>query len=233
MKKMIYAADDEANIREILATFLVDAGYDVEVFEDGTSLWNRFLEKPADLLILDIMMPGLSGLELTKKVREISNVPIVILTARDTDMDYVLGINSGSDDYMTKPFRPSILMSRIKALFRRIDMDAASGNSSKMSFGDLIYSENDHAILVNGKNLNLTNTELELLKYMISMDGKAVSREELLNAVWGISADLETRVTDETVRRIRKKLASSNSCVALNNVWGFGYKLEVISQLQK
>lgn len=230
MKRMIYAADDEENIREILATFLVDAGYDVEVFEDGTSLWNRFLEKPADLLILDIMMPGMSGLELTKKIREISNVPIVILTARDTDMDYVLGINSGSDDYMTKPFRPSILMSRIKALFRRIDMDAANTSSAKMSYGDLSYSENDHAILVNGKNLNLTNTELELLKYMISLDGKAVSREELLNAVWGITADLETRVTDETVRRIRKKLAANNSCVALNNVWGFGYKLEIISQ---
>ncbi len=229
MKKMIYAADDEENIREILATFLVDAGYDVEVFENGTDLWERFLEKPADLLILDIMMPGMSGLELTKKIREISNVPIVILTARDTDMDYVLGINSGSDDYMTKPFRPSILMSRIKALFRRIDMDAAQTKSTGLSFGDLVYSEKDHAIFVDGKNLNLTNTELELLKYMISQEGRAVSREDLLQAVWGISVDLETRVTDETVRRIRKKLSSLKSCVALNTVWGFGYKLEVIS----
>lgn len=228
MKKMIYAADDEENIREILATFLVDAGYDVEVFENGADLWDRFLEKPADLLILDIMMPGMSGLELTKKVREISNVPIVILTARDTDMDYVLGINSGSDDYMTKPFRPSILMSRIKALFRRIDMDAAQSKNTGFSFGDLVYSEKDHAILVNGNNLNLTNTELELLKYMISQEGRAVSREDLLQAVWGISVDLETRVTDETVRRIRKKLASQSSCVALNTVWGYGYKLEVI-----
>ncbi|TCD46636.1 DNA-binding response regulator [Streptococcus sp. X16XC17] len=228
MKKRIYAADDDANIREILATFLEDTGYHVSVFETGDELLSAFEKEPCDLILLDIMMPGRSGLELTKEIRQISTVPIILLTAKDTDMDYVLGINSGSDDYMTKPFRPSILMSRIKALFRRIEMEQGQAKSDDVRFGDLIYSDNDHAIYVSENNLHLTETELQVMLYMMEQAGKAVSRDELLDAIWGMSTDFETRVTDETVRRIRNKLATQNSQVSLKTVWGYGYKLEVL-----
>ncbi|MBF7095131.1 response regulator transcription factor [Streptococcus sp. HF-1907] len=226
MKKRVYAADDDASIREILETFLVDAGYDVQVFETGDALLECFKSTPCDMVLLDIMMPGRSGLEITKLLRAQSKVPIILLTAKDTDMDYVLGINSGSDDYMMKPFRPSILVSRMKSLFRRIDMDSAQMVPNQTIFGDLRYSDDAHAIFVGDKNLMLTETELQVLKYLMLEAGKAVARETLLDKVWGISAELETRVTDETVRRIRKKLSTQQSRVALTTVWGYGYKLE-------
>ncbi|WP_394404917.1 response regulator transcription factor [Streptococcus sp. 20-1249] len=228
MKKRIYAADDDTSIREILATFLEDAGYLVSVFETGDDLLVAFEKEPCDLILLDIMMLGRSGLELTKEIRQLSTVPIILLTAKDTDMDYILGINSGSDDYMIKPFRPSILMSRITALFRRIDMEQGQSKADDFHFGDLTYSDKDHAFYVSEENLHLTETELQVMIYRIKGAGKAVSRDELLDTVWGMSADFETRVTDETVRRIRKKLAGANSQVSLKTVWDYGYKLGVL-----
>ena len=229
MSKRIFAADDDASIRDILATFLVDAGYDVTVFETGDALYEAFQTQSCDLIILDIMMPGRSGLELTKLLREQSTVPIILLTAKDTDMDYVLGINSGSDDYMMKPFRPSILMSRIKALFRRIDMMTPTISSEQLLFGDLMYSEHSHAIIKDNQVLPFTQIELQLLRFMMEGAGRAISREQLLDVVWGIDAVIETRTTDETVRRVRKKLNKAQSNVVISTVWGYGYKLEVLT----
>ncbi|MGT2828471.1 response regulator [Streptococcus hillyeri] len=229
MAKRIFAADDDASIREILATFLVDAGYEVTVFETGDALYDAFQHNPCDLVILDIMMPGRSGLELTKLIREQSTVPIILLTAKDTDMDYVLGINSGSDDYMMKPFRPSILMSRIKAIFRRIEMLSPKAEKEVLTFGDLTYSDHEHAIVCSYQALSLSQTELQLLKFMMEGAGRAISREQLLDEVWGIDATIETRTTDETVRRVRKKLSQAQSNVAISTVWGYGYKLEVLA----
>ena len=123
MGKLIYAADDEENIREILKSFLVDSGFEVEVFPTGDELFEKFQTKPCDLVVLDIMMPGTDGLTVCKNLRAISKVPIIILTAKDSEMDYVTGMTYGGDDYLMKPFRPSMLVMRIKALFRRIEME--------------------------------------------------------------------------------------------------------------
>lgn len=229
MGKLIYAADDEANIREILKSFLIDSGFEVEVFSTGDALFSAFKEKPCDLAVLDIMMPGTDGLTICKMLREISTVPIIILTAKDSEMDYVTGMTYGGDDYLTKPFRPSMLVMRIKALFRRIDMehaDTAVAEKDNIAFGDLIYSYKTREVFCGGKKAALTMTELALLQYMMEQCDRAIPREELLDVVWGISADVETRVTDETVRRIRKKIAAVGSSVAISVVWGFGYKLE-------
>ena len=113
MEKLIYAADDDANICEILKTFLEDAGYRVKVFSTGDALFEEFAKTPSDLVVLDIMMPGNDGIIICKKLREISHIPIILLTAKDSDLDYILGINSGGDDYLIKPFRPSILITKI------------------------------------------------------------------------------------------------------------------------
>ncbi len=129
-KKRIYAADDEANIREILAVFLKEAGYETTVFETGDELLRAFAALPADMVILDIMMPGTDGITICKKLREISSVPIIILTAKETEADFMIGIASGGDDYLIKPFSPSVLVMRIKALFRRIEMEHV-GESEK------------------------------------------------------------------------------------------------------
>lgn len=227
MSKLIYAADDEENIREILKSFLVDSGFEVEVFPTGDDLYAAFLQKPCDLAVLDIMMPGTDGLTVCKNLRNISKVPIIILTAKDSEMDYVAGMAYGGDDYLMKPFRPSMLVMRIKALFRRIDMEHESRPADDVaSFGDLVYYAKTRQIQCAGRTVPLTMTELALLRYMLEQSDRAIPREELLDEVWGIKADIETRVTDETVRRIRKKLAAAGSRVSVTVVWGYGYKLE-------
>lgn len=170
-------------------------------------------------------MPGTDGLEICRKLREISNVPIIILTAKESELDHIRGFMQGGDDYITKPFSPSILVARIQALLRRTQMGA--DNPETLTIGDLILSEERHFVLCKGRPLDLSVTEFSLLQCLMRSAGSAVSRTDLLDQVWGIDAqEIETRVTDETVRRIRKKLKTMGSVVSIRAVWGYGYQLE-------
>ena len=225
-KKRIYAADDEANIREILEVFLKEAGFEVTVFETGDELLREFATLPSDMVILDIMMPGSDGITICKELRKISSVPIIILTAKETEADYMIGITSGGDDYLIKPFSPSMLVMRIKALFRRIDMEhAGEAEKEERAYGDLLYSASRHAVFCGEEDLGLTELELAFLRFLLQHPEQSVSRETLLDAVWGFDRETETRVTDETVRRIRKKLRRAGSRVTVVTVWGYGYRL--------
>lgn len=229
--KTIYAADDEKEIRDVLGMFLKNEGYDVVLFEDGDSLLKKFKVKSCDLVILDIMMSGHDGLFVCNEIRSMSKVPIIILSARDSDIDYISGLSLGSDDYITKPFRPSILIAKIKAIFRRINLENieketnTEANQNDIGFGDLIYSEKKHALYCNKIEVTLTATEMRFIKYMIQRKEEAVSKEDILNHVWGIDKEIETRVADETNRRIRKKLTKAKSNVYIQTVWGYGFKL--------
>lgn len=232
MSHSIYIADDERNIRDLIKSFLESDGYEVSAFETGDELKAAFDEKPADLVILDIMMPGTDGLTVCKQLREESGVPIIILTAKDSEYDYVHGITIGSDDYLTKPFRPTALLMRVRSLLRRMDMNEKSDHSSKaseedISIGDLTFSSSRNEILCSGKPIKLTRTELKMLSYMMKNPDKAYSRDELLEAIWGFDTKVETRVTDETLRRIRKQLSACESNVSVKTMWGFGYRIEV------
>lgn len=232
MSHSIYIADDEKNIRDLIKSFLESDGYEVSAFETGDELKAVFDEKPADLVILDIMMPGTDGLTLCRKLREKSSVPIIILTAKDSEYDYVQGITIGSDDYLTKPFRPTALLMRVRSLLRRMDMNEKGDRSSKMSdedisIGDLTFSGRRNEILCGGRPVKLTRTELKMLSYMMKNPEKAYSRDELLNAIWGYDTKVETRITDETLRRIRKQLSACESNVSVRTMWGFGYRIEV------
>ena len=232
MSHSIYIADDERNIRDLIKSFLESDGYEVSAFETGDELKAAFDEKPADLVILDIMMPGTDGLTVCKQLREESGVPIIILTAKDSEYDYVHGITIGSDDYLTKPFRPTALLMRVRSLLRRMDMNEKSDHSSKASeedtsIGDLTFSSSRNEILCSGKPIKLTRTELKMLSYMMKNPDKAYSRDELLEAIWGFDTKVETRVTDETLRRIRKQLSDCESNVSVKTMWGFGYRIEV------
>lgn len=232
MSHSIYIADDEKNIRDLIKSFLESDGYEVSAFETGDELKAAFDEKPADLVILDIMMPGTDGLTVCKQLREKSSVPIIILTAKDTEYDYVHGITIGSDDYLTKPFRPTALLMRVRSLLRRMDMFEKSEKQTKasaedISVGDLTFSGEKNEISCNGKPVKLTRTELKMLLYMMKNPDKAYSRDELLNTIWGYDTAVETRVTDETLRRIRKQLSLCNSNVSVKTMWGFGYRIEV------
>ncbi len=225
MQKLIYAADDDENILSVLEAFLGNAGFAVETFATGDALKEAFAHKPSDLVILDVMMPGTDGMTLCRQLREISNVPIVILTAKESEMDQMMGFTLGGDDYLTKPFSPSLLVMRVKALLRRSEM-SSPGAQGDIIFEDLVLSVGEHRLLCGGKDVGLTATELAFMRCLMGHISEAVSRDVLLSEVWGIDADVETRVTDETVRRIRRKLREAGSAVAITAVWGYGYRLE-------
>ena len=227
MGHSIYLADDEKSIRELLHSFLASGGYTVRSFENGDALLEAFRQEPAELVILDIMMPGTDGLTVCRELRAVSDIPIILLTAKDSELDYVMGISQGSDDYLTKPFRPTILLMKVKALLRRVEMDRGkTAAEDELHYGDIRYSATENAIFYGTAPVSLTQTELRLLSYMMKQPEKAYSREELLSAVWGFDSEVETRVTDETLRRIRKKLLQAGSTVSVSTIWGFGYKLK-------
>ena len=227
MGHSIYLADDEKSIRELLHSFLTSDGYTVRSFESGDALLEAFHQEPAELVILDIMMPGTDGLTVCRELRSVSDIPIILLTAKDSELDYVMGISQGSDDYLTKPFRPTILLMKVKALLRRVEMDRGkTAAEDELHYGDIRYSATENAIFYGTAPVSLTQTELRLLSYMMKRPEKAYSREELLSAVWGFDSEVETRVTDETLRRIRKKLLQAGSTVSVSTIWGFGYKLK-------
>ena len=228
MGHTIYLADDEKSIRELLHSFLASDGYTVRSFESGDALLEAFRQEPAELVILDIMMPGTDGLTVCRELRTLSDIPIILLTAKDSELDYVMGISQGSDDYLTKPFRPTILLMKVKALLRRVEMDRGKTTAAEdeLRYGDLRCSATENAVFCGNTIVALTQTELRLLSYMMKQPEKAYSREELLSTVWGFDSDVETRVTDETLRRIRKKLLQAGSTVSVSTIWGFGYKLK-------
>lgn len=229
MSKLIYIADDEDNIRFLVKTFLENNGYEVEDFDDGDKLLTKFNEKPCDMVILDVMMPGSDGFEICRKIREKSIVPIIMLTARDTDIDYITGITLGSDDYFTKPFSPMSLVMRVKAIFRRIDFEhAESKNKSEdkceLKYGSVKINIHNKTITYKEQNIDLTPNEYNFLIYLFENSEKAVSRDELLNKIWGYDSDVETRAADDTLKRLRKKI--SHTDISIETVWGFGFRLK-------
>ena len=227
----VYIADDEENVRELIRSFLESDGYAVTAFATGDGLMSAFEEQPSDLVILDIMMPGTDGLTVCRRLREKTTVPIILLTAKDTEYDYVQGITLGGDDYLTKPFRPTVLLMRVRALLRRVEMscktDTDKWQRTDASVGDLQYSAESNRILCRGAALLLTKTELRLLSFMMHRPDRAYTREELLSAIWGYANGAETRVTDETLRRIRRKLSAAGSAVSVQTMWGIGYRLRL------
>lgn len=225
MPKLIYVADDDKNIRDLIARFLRNDGFEAEVFEDGDSLLRAFSEKPADLLILDIMMPGTDGLSVCAALREQSGVPIIIVSARDSELDRIQGIATGSDDYMVKPFSPLELVARVRAIFRRMNLNRTDAEESELSYGDIRVSLPERQAYLSGKKLDLTPTEFGLAVYLMKNSERAVSREELLRSVWRFETEVDTRVTDDAVKRLRKKLRDST--VRIMPVWGYGFKLEL------
>lgn len=227
MSKLIYISDDEENIRNLVKTFLENNGYEVREFENGDLLLEEFYKKECDLVILDVMMPGSDGFEICTKLRQKSIVPIIMLTARDSDIDYITGITLGSDDYFTKPFSPMALVMRVKAIFRRIDFEKNINEQNKnLKFGNVIINTKNKIVKYKNEVLDLTPNEYNLLVYLFENSDKAVSREELLNKIWGYNTDVETRAADDTVKRLRKKISDTD--IVIETIWGFGFRLKVV-----
>lgn len=224
----IYYADDEKEIRDIVSAFLQNDGYDVVTFETGDLLLEEFCRNVCDLVLLDIMMPGTDGIGILTALRKISKVPVIMLTAKDTDSDYYSGLSLGSDDYIAKPFQPMILSAKIRALLRRIAFEKETNQKQKednILCGNVCYVGKKHEISVGGNPLALTPTEMRFLVFMMEHFDEAVSKNEILDAVWNMDFEVESRVADETNRRLRKKLTAAGADVSVQTVWGYGFKL--------
>lgn len=226
----ILVADDEQSIREILRIYLENEGYEVIEAEDGADALRKIeLDKP-DLVLLDIMMPILDGIEVCRQVRKHHDIPIIMATAKDADDDRILGLEMGADDYVTKPFNNRELMARVKAVLRRFSLQEEPVKVAKKSVAldGLIIDVESFTVTAFGKNVVLTTREFELLYHLASNPNKAFSRNQLLEEIWGYSYYSDTRTVDTHIKRIRQKLTVPADCVwDIETVWGLGYKFTV------
>ena len=219
----IFIADDEKNIRDLLGKFLEDAGHEVRLFENGDSLLTELDNSVPDIVVLDVMMPGIDGFTACSKIRKAyPDITILLLTARDTDADFMTGFTAGCDDYLTKPFSPLKLTLKVNAILSKLGKNEKS--TDEMAFGDLSVDSSSFSCRVLDSELKLTKTEFQVLSLLLSTPEKAVSRDKLLSDIWGCS-EVETRVTDDTMKRLRKKLKDAGSRVHIETIWGFGFKL--------
>ena len=219
----IFIADDEKNIRDLLGKFLEDAGHEVRLFENGDSLLTELDNSVPDIVVLDVMMPGIDGFTACSKIRKAyPDITILLLTARDTDADFMTGFMAGCDDYLTKPFSPLKLTLKVNAILSKLGKNEKS--TDEMAFGDLSVDASSFSCRVLDSELKLTKTEFQVLSLLLSTPEKAVSRDKLLSDIWGYS-EVETRVTDDTMKRLRKKLKDAGSRVHIETIWGFGFKL--------
>lgn len=223
MTKIIYFADDEKNIRDLVVPFLEHDGFTVRAFETGDLLLEAYKNQKPDLVILDIMMPGTNGLDVMKSIRQYDNIPIIMLTARDSDVDFITAFNLGTDDYFTKPFSPIKLSLHVKALFKRLD-EKAIKNDTQYQFLDLTLDTEKRIALLSNEEMPLTKTEFDFLLVLIEKPETAFSRETLLNRIWGFD-DIESRAVDDTIKRLRKKFKQYHSQVSIKTVWSYGFKL--------
>ena len=225
MSKLIYIADDEENIRVLIKTFLENEGYEVKSFQNGTEIRKAFEERIPDLVILDVMMPGIDGLRLCTEFRKKSGVPIIIVSAKDAPLDKVTGLTLGCDDYIAKPFLPLELTARIKALFRRAEIKETPDEETVYTCANMRVEQRSRKIYISDSLFSVTPTEFEFILYIIRRSGMAVSKKELLKAVWDYDDAGGSRVIDDLVKRLRKKLKEAGCEAILETVWGYGYRL--------
>lgn len=221
----ILVADDEQKIRKLVGDFLKKSGYDVIEAEDGDDAFRLFQLNRNDisLMILDIMMPGLNGWEVCRKVRETSDIPVIMLTARSEEFDILTGYENGADDYVTKPFSPGVLVKRVEALLRRVG-GANAANSEKI-VSKLVFNDEAHEVRLEGKEIDLTLKEYKILKKFLESPGRVFSREQLLDSIWGFDFSGDIRTVDSHVARLRTKLGEWGN-KHLKTVYGIGYKIE-------
>lgn len=209
MSAKILIVEDEKPIADILKFNLEREGYQVQCIYDGNEAIESAIQQPPDLMILDLMLPGADGIEVCRQVRQHEDFPIIMLTAKDSELDKVLGLEIGADDYVTKPFSNRELLARIKANLRRANQKKKTtkkSNSSTYMVGDLEIDENSFTVTKNGKTIDLTQREFELLLYMSKHVNQVLTREHLLQSVWGYDYFGDVRTVDVTIRRLREKI---------------------------
>ncbi|ADO83273.1 response regulator transcription factor [Ilyobacter polytropus] len=214
--KKILVVEDEWKMRRLIKDYLVKEGYHVDEAGDGMQALEMFQEGGYDLVILDIMLPKMDGWSVCREIRRESMVPVIMLTARSEENDQIFGFELEADEYITKPFNPRLLVARIKAIFRR------AGKPDKISRGDIEIDEGSRKVEIKGEAVELTSKEFEMLLYFVQNRGIALSREKILNSVWGWDYFGDVRTVDTHVKRLRKKIGE----IYIQTIRGFGYRFE-------
>ena len=232
-KQKILIVDDDNNIAELIALYLTKECFETKIVNDGEEALKEFVRFHPDLIILDLMLPGIDGYQVCRELRSTSQVPIIMLSAKGEIFDKVLGLELGADDYMIKPFDSKELVARVKAVLRRYQLPVQIPASSVteqhgnfVEYPDLIVNLTNYSVIYNGHSIELPPKELELLYFLASSPNQVFTREQLLDHIWGYEYIGDTRTVDVHIKRLREKI-KGNDKWALTTVWGIGYKFEV------
>ena len=232
-KQKILIVDDDNNIAELISLYLTKECFECEIAGDGAAALAAFETFAPDLILLDLMLPGIDGYEVCRTIRHNSNVPIIMLSAKGEVFDKVLGLELGADDYMIKPFDSKELVARVKAVLRRFQIGAASAQETSeaakvVEYPELTINFTNYSVTYAGANVEMPPKELELLYFLASSPNQVFTREQLLDHIWGYEYVGDTRTVDVHIKRLREKIHDSDSW-AISTVWGIGYKFEVRS----
>ena len=227
-KQRIMIVDDDENINELISLYLNKECFETKMVYDGESALKELSVFKPNLIILDLMLPGIDGYQVCREIRKTNNVPIIMLSAKGETFDKVLGLELGADDYMIKPFETKELVARVKAVLRRYDLPqtiAASDTSAQqcVQYPDLTINLSNYSVLYNGKNIEMPPKELELLYFLASSPNQVFTREQLLDHIWGYEYLGDTRTVDVHIKRIREKIKDHEHW-GIETVWGIGYK---------
>src|ERR671925_77413 len=223
----ILVVEDESSIASFVAMYLKRAGFTVRVIGTGSGALERASTDPPALIVLDLMLPDLDGIDVCRRIRQRSDVPILMLSARDEDVDKIIGLEVGADDYLTKPFNPGELVARVKSILRRANPERRELESSVLELGDLRIDAGRREVLVAGDEIQLAPKEFDLLWELLDHRGLVLTRDQLLERVWGYTFAGDTRTVDVHVRQLRRKLGDASPIVT---VWGVGYKVSPAPQ---
>ena len=226
-KPSILVVDDDPNISQLVRLYLEKEGYEVRTAARGDDAVNEFTRLPPDLLVLDVMLPGLDGYQVLKNIRKSSAIPVIMLTARDETFDKVLGLELGADDYITKPFDAKELVARVKAVLRRTQ-GSDEDKKTDLSFPGLTVSIAEYAVYYEGRRIEMPPKELEVLYVLAGSPNQVFTREQLLKQVWGFDFFGDSRTVDVHIKRLREKLTDSEKYGwSIHTVRGVGYKFEL------
>ncbi|MBR1560124.1 MAG: response regulator transcription factor [Clostridia bacterium] len=228
LKTKILLVDDDPNIRQLVNLYLEKEGFEVSMADRGDAALKLFKQSPPNLMLLDLMLPGMDGWQVCREVRKTSNIPIIMLTAKDETFDKVLGLELGADDYIVKPFDMKELVARIKAVLRRFQQPEQASDNKALSFPGLTVNISQYSVNLMGRELEMPPKELELLHFLASHPNQVFTREQLLEQVWGYDYFGDSRTVDVHVKRLREKLEGGEQMGwQIKTVWGVGYKFEV------
>ena len=227
-KPKILIVDDDNNIAELISLYLMKECYDTRIENDGESALKAFESWQPNLILLDLMLPGIDGYQVCREIRHTSDIPIIMLSAKGEIFDKVLGLELGADDYIIKPFDSKELVARVKAVLRRFKTNkpALDANTKYVEYPDLVINQTNYSVTYKGHSVDMPPKELELLYFLASSPNQVFTREQLLDHIWGYEYIGDTRTVDVHIKRLREKIKDSDVW-SIATVWGIGYKFEV------